>query len=105
MLVATLTLLLSRLTPLCLKAKRLYLDRGFYSVPVIRGLKALNVPFMMPAIIRRKPGGIRADGISVGESLDWAVVDSPECAPSSSPTGLSRAIPVENPVGILILCN
>jgi hypothetical protein len=59
-LVATLTILLSRLTLLRIKVKQLYLDRGFYSVPVIRWLKALNVPFLMPAIIRGKTGGTRA---------------------------------------------
>lgn len=59
-LVATLTILLSRLTPLRVKVKRLYLDRGFYSVPVIRWLQALNVPFILPAIIRGKQGGTRA---------------------------------------------
>jgi hypothetical protein len=59
-LVATVTILLSRLTRLQVKVKRLYLDRGFYSVPVIRWLQALNVPFILPAIIRGKTGGTRA---------------------------------------------
>lgn len=59
-LVATITILLSRLTPLKIRVKRLYLDRGFYNVPVIRWLKALNIPFMMPAIVRGKSGGTRA---------------------------------------------
>ncbi|MEM9155438.1 MAG: hypothetical protein AAGB13_10410 [Cyanobacteria bacterium P01_F01_bin.33] len=35
-LVASITYLLARLTPLRVKVKRLYLDRGFYCVPVIR---------------------------------------------------------------------
>lgn len=59
-LVATITRLLSRLTPLKIRVKCLYLDRGFYNVPVIRWLKALNIPFLMPAIIRGKNGGTRA---------------------------------------------
>jgi hypothetical protein len=42
------------------KVERLYLDRGFYSVPVIRWLMALKLPFIMPAIIRGKTGGTRA---------------------------------------------
>ncbi|MGC8713593.1 MAG: transposase, partial [Leptodesmis sp.] len=42
-----------------IRVKRLYLDRGFYSVPVIRWLKALNIPFLMPAVIRGKTGGTR----------------------------------------------
>lgn len=34
------------------RPKRLLLDRGFYSVPVIRSLQAARYPFIMPAIIR-----------------------------------------------------
>jgi Transposase DDE domain len=59
-LVATLTYLLAMLSPLRLRVKALLLDRGFYSVPVIRWLKALNLPFLMPAVIRGKTGGTRA---------------------------------------------
>ncbi len=59
-LVATITYLLAMLTPLKIRIQRLYLDRGFYNVPVIRWLKALNFPFLMPAIIRGKNGGTRA---------------------------------------------
>jgi putative transposase len=58
-LVATITYLLAILHPLRVRVKRLYLDRGFYSVPVIRWLKALNIPFLMPAVIRGKTGGTR----------------------------------------------
>jgi len=57
--VATLTYLLAMLHPLRIRVKRLYLDRGFYSVPVIRWLQALNLPFVMPAVIRGKTGGTR----------------------------------------------
>jgi hypothetical protein len=59
-LVATVTYLLAMLSPLRVRVKRLLLDRGFYSVPVIRWLKALNIPFLMPAVIRGKTGGTRA---------------------------------------------
>ncbi len=59
-LVATVTYLLAMLHPLRVRVKRLCLDRGFYSVPVIRWLKALNIPFIMPAVIRGKTGGTRA---------------------------------------------
>ena len=55
--VATITYLLARLGAIQVKIERLYLDRGFYSVPVIRWLKALTIPFLMPAIIRGKKGG------------------------------------------------
>jgi Transposase DDE domain len=58
--VATLTWLLDKVSDLRVRAKRLYLDRGFYNVPVIRWLKALNIPFIMPAVIRGKQGGTRA---------------------------------------------
>jgi putative transposase len=59
-LVATVTYLLAMLSPLHVRVKRLLLDRGFYAVPVIRWLKALNIPFLMPAVIRGKTGGTRA---------------------------------------------
>lgn len=56
--VATLTYLLAELASHNLKIKKLYLDRGFFSVPVIRWLQALNIPFVMPAIRRGKQGGV-----------------------------------------------
>jgi hypothetical protein len=59
-LVATVTYLLAMLAPLRVRVKRLLLDRGFYAVPVIRWLKGLNIPFLMPAVIRGKMGGTRA---------------------------------------------
>ena len=59
-LVATLTYLLAIIHPLRMNIKLLCLDRGFYSVPIIRWLKALNFPFLMPAVIRGKTGGTRA---------------------------------------------
>jgi putative transposase len=59
-LVATLTYLLAIIHPLRIGIKLLCLDRGFYSVPIIRWLKALNLPFLMPAVIRGKTGGTRA---------------------------------------------
>jgi hypothetical protein len=58
-LVSTLTRLLSRLTPLKVKIQSLVLDRGFYCVPVVRWLKAIEIPFIMPAVIRGKTGGTR----------------------------------------------
>ena len=57
---AIITLLLAQVSALGIRVKRLYLDRGFYSVPVIRWLKALDIPFLMPAVIRGKQGGTRA---------------------------------------------
>lgn len=59
-LVATVSYLLAMLSPLHVRIKRLLLDRGFYAVPVIRWLKALNIPFLMPAVVRGKTGGTRA---------------------------------------------
>jgi putative transposase len=58
--VAIITRLLDAMNTLAVKVERLYLDRGFYSVPVIRWLMALKLPFIMPAIIRGKTGGTRA---------------------------------------------
>ncbi len=57
--VAIISYLLSKVNSLNLKIKRLYLDRGFYSASVIRWLKALNIPFIMPAIRNGKTGGIQ----------------------------------------------
>lgn len=54
-----LTWLLDQAVRLGIRPKRLYLDRGFFSVPVIRWLQALGVPFEMPVIIRGKQGGTR----------------------------------------------
>ncbi len=42
-----------------LRIERLYLDREFFCVPVIRWLQCLDIPFEMPAIIRGKSGGTR----------------------------------------------
>jgi putative transposase len=57
--VAIITYLLALIEPIKLKIERLYLDREFFCVPVIRWLQALDVPFEMPAIIRGKHGGTR----------------------------------------------
>lgn len=57
--VAILTYLLALIEPFKLKIKRLYLDREFFCVPVIRWLQALKIPFIMPVIIRGKQGGTR----------------------------------------------
>jgi hypothetical protein len=56
--VAILTYLLAELDGDNLQIKKLYLDRGFFTVPVIRWLQALDIPFTMPAIRRDKKGGI-----------------------------------------------
>ncbi len=57
--VAIITYLLAQLSALNIDIKNLYLDRVFFSVAVIRWLKALNVPFIMPAIRRGKTAGIK----------------------------------------------
>jgi hypothetical protein len=56
---AIITYLLALIEPIKLKIERLYLDREFFCVPVIRWLQALDIPFEMPAIIRGKSGGTR----------------------------------------------
>ncbi len=53
------TRLLDKISALNFKVKCLYIDRGFFSVPVIRWLKALGIPFELPAVIRGKKGGTR----------------------------------------------
>ena len=57
--VCILTVLLPELSNLKIKVKRLYLDREFFSISVIRWLKALDIPLTMPAIRRGKQGGIK----------------------------------------------
>nr|WP_231510540.1 ISH3 family transposase [Fischerella sp. PCC 9605] len=57
--VAIITYLLASLDALHVKVKKLYLDRGFFSVPVIRWLQALNIPLIMPAIKTGKKVGIK----------------------------------------------
>ena len=59
-LVCILTRLLDAIWELNITPKRLYLDRGFYSVPVIRWLQVCDIPFEMPVVVRGKQGGTRA---------------------------------------------
>lgn len=56
--VAIITYLLAELDALKINIKTLYLDRGFFSISVVRWLQALDIPFIMPAIRRGKHGGI-----------------------------------------------
>ena len=56
--VAIITYLLAELSTLKIRIKKLFLDREFFCVSVIRWLIALGVPFIMPAIRRGKEGGI-----------------------------------------------
>ena len=51
-----LTYLLAELSSLKIQVKRLYLDREFFSIAVIRWLQALDIPLAMPAIRRGKKG-------------------------------------------------
>jgi putative transposase len=57
--VAIITHLLDKIYSLNVNIKTLYLDRGFFSISVIRWLKALEIPFIIPAIRRGKKGGIK----------------------------------------------
>ena len=50
----------SVLSALRVEVKRLDLDRGFYSVPMMRWLQALRIYFLMLAIIPGSGGGNRA---------------------------------------------
>lgn len=57
--VCIITCLLAELSGFKIQVKRLYLDREFFTVSVIRWLKALDIPLTMPAIRRGKQGGIK----------------------------------------------
>jgi putative transposase len=48
--------LFKRLDALQLQVKKLYLDKGFYSIGVIRLLKERGTPFIIPAVTRKKGG-------------------------------------------------
>ena len=48
--------LFKRLDALNLNVKKLYLDKGFYSLGVIRLLKARGTPFILPAVTRKNGG-------------------------------------------------
>jgi putative transposase len=102
-LVATLTYLLAMIHPLRMSIKLLCLDRGFYSVPIIRclvahnwegtsqsmrrWLKALNFPFLMPAVIRGKTGGTRALLIGRKSYATDYTINSEKCGLGVSPSG------------------
>jgi hypothetical protein len=53
---AILRRLFKRLDTLQLQVKKLYLDKGFYSIGVIRLLKERGAPFILPAIARKNGG-------------------------------------------------
>ena len=53
---AILRRLFKRLDTLHLQVKKLYLDKGFYSIGVIRWLKERGTPFILPAIARKNGG-------------------------------------------------
>ncbi|MCP4156605.1 MAG: transposase [bacterium] len=57
--VAVITRLLDKIASLNIKIKCLYADKGFFNVPVIRQLKALDIPFVIPVVIRGEKGGAR----------------------------------------------
>jgi putative transposase len=48
--------LFKRLEVLEIRIKKAYLDKGFYSIGVIRFLKERDVPFIIPAVTRKKGG-------------------------------------------------
>jgi hypothetical protein len=57
--VGILSRLIERVSALGLRIKRVYSDRGFFNVPVIRWLLEQDIPFEMPVMIRGKSGGTR----------------------------------------------
>jgi hypothetical protein len=48
--------LFKRLDALNLNVKKLYVDKGFYSIAVIRLLKTRGTPFILPAVTRKNGG-------------------------------------------------
>ena len=59
--------LLQRVQALVIASKRLYLDKGFCSIPILRHLQAkVELPVIMAVPVRGKKGGTRALGQSWG---------------------------------------
>lgn len=58
-LVDVLAVLLDRVKAVGAHLKRLYLDRGFYSIAVCRYLQEHRIPALMPVVKKGKKGGIR----------------------------------------------
>ena len=54
-----LILLLQRVKELGMSVKRLYLDRGFYSIAICRYLQKAGIHALMPVVKKGKKGGIR----------------------------------------------
>lgn len=54
--VKILSRLFKRLEVLKIRIKKAYLDKGFYSIAVIRLLKARDLPFIIPAVTRQNGG-------------------------------------------------
>jgi putative transposase len=54
--VKILSRLFKRLEVLKIRIKKAYLDKGFYSIAVIRFLKARDLPFIIPAVTRQTGG-------------------------------------------------
>jgi len=54
--VKILSRLFKRLDVLKIRLKKAYLDKGFYSIAVIRFLKARDLPFIIPAVTRQNGG-------------------------------------------------
>ena len=67
--------LLDEVAKLGLKIRKVLLDRGFFSVEVMRFLQGRNLPFLMPAVMRgRKPGrGKKSTGwrTFLGKAAGW----------------------------------
>src|SRR5262245_31541176 len=75
---AVLKRLLARLSKLGVSASMLLLDRGFWSVAVIRYLQAARRPFLMPVVLRGRaadhpdgPGGTRARVFALWRAGGW----------------------------------
>src|SRR5438445_721617 len=74
---AVLKRLLKRLSQLGIRVRMLLLDRGFWSVAVIRYLQAARRPFLMPVVLRGRPadhpqgpGGTRVFAIRTSGGFD-----------------------------------
>lgn len=73
--------LLTRVKRLKFKVRRLYLDAGFCSVPVLKSLRRRKVPYLVPLPPRGKSGGVRTLFTRPRSYWGYYTLNSPDYGP------------------------
>lgn len=89
--IRVLKFLFKRLKALSIKARRLYLDRGFAGVRVIRFLQRINQPATIACPIRGKTGGVRALCVGRKSYLTEYTFSSPKHGPATATLAICRS--------------